>query len=856
MAGLISFLLFSMIGSVAPPPGAIGPFMNGVFPEVTPGFGGAWYLENTLPDIDIKAPLKIIEFPDSDDLLVLCKTGELWRINIEEQTQQLVLDITDRTINYSEAGSISLALHPEFGNEQSPEKQVVFIFYRYKPDPLVESHLGYNRLSKFTWDAARQQFDESTEEILIQQYDRSAWHNGGGLFFHQGLLYLALGDEGEPDHREVSNQLLDRGLFGGLIRIDVDNDPGRSHPIRRQPIANGNPPEGWPTETFTQGYSIPNDNPWQSEDGDILEEFYAIGIRSPYSTHLDEQEGAIWVSDVGSSRREEINLVEKEDNLQWNYLEGEEWAGSRPDSIIGNEKEPLFHYGNELGSCIIGGGIYRGDKFVYLNGRYLFADYVSDKIMALRTDLNAPPEAEVLLTDFGPEPVDLADHSSISGLHYLSNGDILVTIIAWPFREGGEILHLRQRQAIPDPPARLSELGVFADLENLEVNEGIIPYQVNAPLWSDRAIKRRWMAIPNDGDFDQASEQIQFRGEDDWTFPEGTVFVKHFDLPTSTSDPGQATKLETRFFVMARNNTAYGLTYKWNEEQTDAFLQLDNSSATYDIFDEGQATGTQRWDFPGRDQCMSCHNSNANFVLGVKTHQLNSEMYYPAAGISENQLKYLSDHDIIDHRDNNWNDYPRAYDLDDFVSLDLKIRSYLDANCASCHRAGGVTGVTMDLRFNTPLEAKNIIDLPTQSQASVHGNLIVEPGNHRGSELWVRDQSTEDDRMPPIGRNIVDEDYIVALAEWIDGLGEDEIEVETLLTFPNPSNGWMILRANPAMQLPLRIDVFSANGQLVHTEEATAHNIDLGLQRVGAGIFILSVRDATGTTYNQRIVIR
>lgn len=74
-------------------------------------------------------------------------------------------------------------------------------------------------------------------------------------------------------------------MFNGIIRIDIDNDPSRSHPILRQPLANATPPSGW-GETYTQGYSIPNDNPWLSPDSSQLEEFYAIGLRSTYSIVL------------------------------------------------------------------------------------------------------------------------------------------------------------------------------------------------------------------------------------------------------------------------------------------------------------------------------------------------------------------------------------------------------------------------------------------------------------------------------------------------------------------------------------------------------------------------------------------
>lgn len=856
--GLISFFLISTIAPVlSPPPGPIGPYLNGIFTEITPGFGGSWYLEETLTEIEIIAPLKIIDLPNSEDVLVLCKTGQLWRINTTTQSQVLVLDISDRTYNdRGESGSVSVVLHPDFGNPAAEDKQVVFIFYRFNPDPDLSAQLGYNRLSKFTWDEGLQKFQEDSEEILIQQYDRSSWHNGGGMFFHEGLLYLALGDEGDVNHQIESNQVLNRGLFSGLIRIDVDNDPNRSHPIRRQPIANEAPPEGWPTETFSTGYSIPNDNPWLSESGDILEEFFAIGIRSPYSTHFDKELEEIWIGDVGSTRREEINKVEKGDNLQWHYREGESWSGQRPDIIIGNEKKPLFHYGDELGMCIIGGGVYRGDKFPYLKGRYVFSDYRSKNVMVLNQDNDTLPVAEVLLSNLGPEPLDLEEFSTVSGIHYLSNGEILVSIIAWPWTSGGKLLHLRQRDASPDPPARLSELGVFTDLETMKVIDGIIPYQVNAPLWSDHAVKKRWMAIPNDGQIDQPEEQIQFDRNEDWGFPEGTVFIKQFDLPTSLSDPTQITKLETRFFILGKNNTAYGLTYKWNEDQTDAILQVGGSEEEFNIFENGEIVDSQIWQFPGRDQCMSCHNPNANFVLGVKTHQLNSAFYYPELGFKKNQLEYLSDLNIIPLLEDNPNNYPIAYDIHHpSANLEEKIRSYLDANCASCHKVGGVNSLTMDLRFHTPLELKNIISLPTLSQSSNHRNLIVEPGNHQDSELWVRDQSIGEDRMPPLGRNLVDEDYVDALAEWIDGLTEQDGPIEDFLVFPNPSDGWMILRVNPDWELPIDIEVFSIDGRLVHSERHDLHHLHLGLQRVGYGSFMLNVTDATGNSHTKPIII-
>ena len=108
--------------------------------------------------------------------------------------------------------------------------------------------------------------------------------------------------------------------------------------------------------------------------------------------------------------------------------------------------------------------------------------------------------------------------------------------------------------------------------------------------------------MPNDGTFDNASEQIQFRAKQDWDFPVGTVFIKLFDMPLTIGEGGPSQRLETRFFVIGEDNRSYGLTYKWNEEGTEAFLQGGGSAKTFSITDEnGQFAYEQAWDYPSRN---------------------------------------------------------------------------------------------------------------------------------------------------------------------------------------------------------------------------------------------------------------
>ncbi len=855
----LCFLLLSL-GKGKPPPMPMAPYLDGIFTETAPGEVGSWEVVDAYPDLRLRSPLRIIPFLGEDNYLVLSKLGIVYQVNLATQESKIILDIRDRSFKLGEAGTTGIVLHPEFGNPAAPDKQHVFIFYRHKPSPDVWSELGFNRLSKFTWDPQTAAFDLDSEEVLIQQYDRATWHNGGGMFFGpDGFLYVSLGDEGFEEHQETSTQRLDLSLFSGLIRIDVDNDPTRSHPIRRQPAALLESEWKSPDfeDNYSQGYSIPNDNPWLSPDGSHLEEFYAIGIRSPYSTFYDAMEDEIWLLDVGSDKREEVNKVYKGDNLQWPYKEGELDSDihAKPTNVIGREKGPLFYYDRSTGNAVIGGGIYRDSKFPSLFGKFLMADFTQNKIMALSATAGQSPELEVLIPKITSFGIDLPVKPGISGLYILDNGDILFSVIGEDHTQLGKILKLKQNVILPDPPEKLSELGVFKDMQTLETEDGIIPYSVNSPLWSDRALKYRWMSIPSEaGSAEQ--QQILFNGNDSWTFPEGSVFIKHFELPLTTDPSGSTARLETRFFIVGSGGVGYGLTYQWNEDGTDATLLTVGDQKQFDITEGGQFAFTQTWDFPSRDQCLSCHNDNADYVLGVNTHQLNGTQFYHDLGLEMNQLEYLSDSDILNVNISDASILPKSYNLDEEgVDLELRIRSYLDSNCASCHRQGGIPDVSIDLRLNIPLRFNGTINAQTQSLASDPDRVIIKPGDHSVSELWIRDDSENENMMPPLARNLKDQQYVALLAEWIDGLPEDVGLVDEFVVFPNPSNGNFIIRTSDEWQAASDVIIYSVTGERVLEESYEERTISLQLSDLAAGTYILHIQSGTQEVI-EKIVIQ
>ncbi len=147
-------------------------------------------------------------------------------------------------------GGLSGYSHPQYGIPSSLNRGYVYVWYRWAPSAKPE---GYQRLSRFTVPDGSSVVDPGSELVMIQQYDRSANHVGGGLFFGpDGFLYIPVGDEGNCCDRLLTTQRVDLGLFSGILRIDVDSDASRSHPIRRQPLDPDVPLAGWPA-SLSQG---------------------------------------------------------------------------------------------------------------------------------------------------------------------------------------------------------------------------------------------------------------------------------------------------------------------------------------------------------------------------------------------------------------------------------------------------------------------------------------------------------------------------------------------------------------------------------------------------------------------------
>lgn len=311
-------------------------------------------------------------------------------------------------------------------------------------------------------------------------------------------------------------------------------------------------------------------------------------------------------------------------------------------------------------------------------------------------------------------------------------------------------------------PPTLSATGIFSD-KNLTPKAGVVPYSLNTPSWADEAETQRWVILPESG-------KIGFAPTGEYSWPGGTIFVQHFEIVTNQTTKARR-RLETRVLVLdSAGSSGYGATYRWRPDHSDADLvDAASKEEVLKITDASGRTREQTWSIPGSGLCFLCHTSNAGFVLGPKTRQLNGNHAYPG-GRTDNQLRtwnYLQmftealDESVIAR-------YPRTCRIDDkSASLEERVRSYLDANCAQCHRPNG-TGALWDARFDTPLAKQGLIGGEVRNTFGVENGKVVVPGDLAKSLLHRRMGATSPaEQMPPVTRNVVDSAALEAIAEWI-----------------------------------------------------------------------------------------
>ena len=568
----------------------------------------------------------------------------------------------------------------------------------------------------------------NTFESILEVNQPYSNHNAGAIHFGaDGYLYIAMGDGGSGGDPHGHGQNLST-LLGSMLRIDPRN-----------------PPAG-------QAYGIPADNPFLAIPS-AAPEAYAQGLRNPWRWAFDRNTGDLYLGDVGQGTREEIALVRGGSNQGWDRYEGNFLhEGNEPAS---NFDPPVIDYPRSQGRIVVGGCVYRGTDVPSLSGAYVYGDHATNRIWALVPDGNGGYTSNTEIQSLN-NVVHFGEDESAELYAVSLNGTI------HRFREPAD--------APPPPPAfptLLSETGLFANLANLTPVTGLIEYAVNSELYSDDAIKRRFIGLPG-------GSRIRFSPSGPWGFPEGTVLVKHFELLLEVGDPASARRLETRVLINTSSTGWQGYTYRWNDAQTDADLLADAFCESFDIQDPdaGDGVRSQMWRYPSRSQCFACHTQQAGVVLGVRTGQLNRDFAFPEA--VDNQLRTWGHIGLFDRPVGEPSTRERWADpADTAQSLEARVRGYLAANCAQCHLENGPVPGNLDFRFTTATDRMHAIDRrPQTGDLGLNDPWIIQSGVKENSVLWLRMGTTSAERMPSLGSLRVHQDAVDLFGAWIDALDD------------------------------------------------------------------------------------
>lgn len=316
---------------------------------------------------------------------------------------------------------------------------------------------------------------------------------------------------------------------------------------------------------------------------------------------------------------------------------------------------------------------------------------------------------------------------------------------------------------------RLSDYALFdVTPSGLVPKVGVVPYDVNTPLFSDYALKTRTLYLPpgTAATYDQNGA---------FEFPIGTIVSKTFSFADDVRAPVVIKRIETRLFIRAEDGW-YANTYRWNDAQTEAELFIAGQIVPLSFIGPSGEALNATYLVPNGNQCKKCHE-NADKVMGViglKARHLNRDLTFPD-GTTENQLARMSRLGTLTGAPSPdtaprlpvWNDAATG-------NVEQRVRAWMDTNCAHCHSEKGTsrtTGLFLDY-FETDPYVIGVCKPPVAAGKGTGGFLYdIVPGSPETSILMYRLHSVvPDEQMPELGRSIVDEPAVSLVGEWIKGL--------------------------------------------------------------------------------------
>ena len=726
-------------------------------------------VQRAYPEWKLHSPIFAILQPGTNQFLVLDQDPKSGKARMA-RTGKAQNDEELEVLHELSSVAYSITFHPDFMTNG----------YLYVGDnAAVDGGPKKSRVVRYTMQRETPfKIVPDSEKIIIQW--ESNGHNGAAVVFgHDGMMYITSGDGTSDSDDNITGQGLEH-LLAKVLRIDVDHpDAGRE-------------------------YSVPKDNPLVGMKG-LRPETWCVGMRNPWRMTVDAKTGHIWVGNNGQDLWEQAYLIKRAANYGWSVYEGghpfylQRKLAPAPMQLT---KPTVEHHHTEARS-LTGGVVYHGKKYPKLQGAYIYGDYSTGKIWAVRHDGEKIQYHQ-----------EIADSSlAISAFAADADGELLILDHQGGGKGGFYRLEPSPPQDSSQPfPRKLSETGLFKSVAGHVVQPSLIPYSVNAPLWSDGSIKQRYLALP------AADSKIGFTESRAWSLPDQTVLVKSFALEMKEGQAASRKWIETRLLTR-RDGEWVGYSYAWNDQQTEA--ELVGKTGRDRVYQLQAAAGPkeQTWHYPSRSECMVCHSRASGYVLGMSMMQMNKRHDYGNVvdhqfrtlehlgvlktswhGQAVNQLRQqltkdgLTASQVKTQMDKvtkasgqrtapatsllfqNPDGYRKLADpYDPAEPLVERARSYLHANCAQCHVNAGGGNSQIDLEHTGDLSHLKAINVaPLHDKFGLAAPQIITPGDPETSTLFLRVNRRGKGQMPQLSTNVVDQRAVEMLRAWIKQLPKAE----------------------------------------------------------------------------------
>jgi putative heme-binding domain-containing protein len=705
--------------------------------------------EAAYPSLAIQEGLELVAFDGRFYLIE--RGGKIWSFAEagDGSGADLFADLKPDRKGFTNA--YGLAFHPA-----AAKNRTVFLTYTIGNDLEDGTKLSRFRLSET--DPPR--LLPETEEILLTW--RSGGHNGAHLQFGPDkMLYISTGDATAPSPPDGLKTGQDNSdLLSSILRIDVDAaDPGLN-------------------------YGIPADNPWVGIEK-VRPEIWAFGFRNPWkmSFHSD---GRLWVGDVGWELWEMIHLVGKGGNHGWAAMEASQPILPELASPLAPITAPVAAHEHSEAASITGGYLYEGARLPGLKGAYIYADYETGKIWAIRHD-----------------GTRLIRHEEIA--------DTAHKIVTFGRGSDGELYYLHygnpgtMHRLIPHPgagkpssfPRLLSETGLFSDTAKGTPADGVYEYRVAEPLWEDGASATRWIALPDKTTITATLATAPTAV----TWPTGAVLARTVKLGPRP--------VETQV-LHYDGETWNGYSYQWKPDGSDAGL-VGPGGGEVEVPAAAWKGGTH-YRLASRAECLRCHTPWNGFANGFHPLQLADFPAFAGQPARETAVALGITDAIWFEREKGG----RLLASGGRDPVETRARSWLHANCAHCHRRHGGGSAPLEVNFDQALsEAALLWQKPTRGDFTLTNPHLITPGEPSQSVLNYRIASIGSGHMPPLGAREVDERGAALLWEWVKAMPREKVAPSDPVIRFDPA---MLEETSTAMTLAQTL----ASGTLTEPEKGSA----------------------------------